>query len=418
MDFTEILRLDFGDADALARGEGVRSQEPMIESTEHGAKILVAEDQPEVQHALQLLLKMDGHHVELASSPDEALASVASADFDLLLIDLNYHRDTTSGAEGLKLLSDLRAMRYDRPVVAMTAWGSIDLAVEAMQNGACDFVQKPWDNQHLLRVVNKHVEAGRQQRKTVRRKLLELQDAVAVQRRLMPSQFPTLPGMTIAAECHPAGDMGGDYFDVFRMGQKIGICVADVVGKGFAAALMMSNLQAAVKVLAADWVAPSDLCARVNELVCRNGTDGKFISFFYALLDPQNATLTYCNCGHNAPIVHSSNGSVSRLEAGGTLLGLNCHEAYAEAEMKLSPGDRLVLFTDGMPEAGASREDEYGEERMIELIQKSARSDSAQSLLQTLLQDVASHCGEQYEDDLTCVVISMDDVVPTRAHAS
>ena len=201
-----------------------------METTSLAASVLVAEDQPEVQHALQLLLKMAGHRVELASSPDEAMAAVHREVFDLLLVDLNYHRDTTSGDEGLKLLEDLRTLRYESPVVAMTAWGSIDLAVEAMHRGACDFVQKPWDNDHLLRIVNKHVESGRTQRRNRRRQQLEMQDAVAVQRRLLPRDLPSFPGLSIAGECRPAGDMGGDYFDVFSMGKKLGICIADVIG--------------------------------------------------------------------------------------------------------------------------------------------------------------------------------------------
>lgn len=372
------------------------------------AFVLVAEDQPEIQHAIQLLLKMEGHRVELASSPDEAMAAIAHNQFDLLLLDLNYHRDTTSGDEGLKLLEDLRAMRYPAPVVAMTAWGSIDLAVEAMHRGACDFVQKPWDNDHLLRIVNKHVEAGRVQRRTRRRQQLEIQDAVDIQRRLMPRDLPKLPGLSIAGECRPAGDMGGDYFDVFTMGKKIGICIADVIGKGLPAALIMSNLQAGVKVTAAEWVGPAELCGRVNELICKNGASDKFISFFYAVLDPETRHIQYSNCGHNPPILWHTNGAIERLDVGGTLLGLRCEERYSEGHVDLAAGDRLVLFTDGISEAGMSTDNEYGEQRIIELLQNGS-PEGARSFLDMLLRDVGAHCDQKFDDDVTCVVVAADD---------
>ena len=388
-----------------------------METTSLAASVLVAEDQPEVQHALQLLLKMAGHRVELASSPDEAMAAVHREVFDLLLVDLNYHRDTTSGDEGLKLLEDLRTLRYESPVVAMTAWGSIDLAVEAMHRGACDFVQKPWDNDHLLRIVNKHVESGRTQRRNRRRQQLEMQDAVAVQRRLLPRDLPSFPGLSIAGECRPAGDMGGDYFDVFSMGKKLGICIADVIGHGLPAALMMANLQAAVKVTAAEWLSPSDLCSRVNELVCKNGADDKFISFFYAVLDPQTRKLNYSNCGHNAPILCHNDGSIERLAQGGTLLGLRSDERFHEGSLNLVALDRLVLFTDGIPEAGTSNENEYGELRIIELMKTRGASDHARELLDALLHDVSTHCNQQFDDDITCVVIAAGEFVAETLQA-
>ena len=379
-----------------------------MEAMSLGAAVLVAEDQFEVQHALQLLLKMAGHQVELASSPAEAMAAVGKQEFDLLLIDLNYHRDTTSGDEGLKLLEDLKAIGCESPVVAMTAWGSIDLAVEAMHRGAVDFVQKPWDNDHLLRTVTKHVENGRASRRMRRKQRMEIQDAIAVQRRLMPRDLPSLPGLTIAGECRPAGDMGGDYFDVFTMGKKLGICIADVVGKGLPAALMMSNLQAAVKVTAAEWLGPAELCERVNELICKNGASDKFISFFYAVLDSQSRQLHYSNCGHNAPILCHSDGTIERLDAGGTLLGLRSNERFAAGTIEFAPGDRLVLFTDGITEAGTSDENEYGEQRVIDLMKTRGAPDSARELLEALLRDVSLHCNQKFDDDVTCVVVSAE----------
>src|SRR3979490_19410 len=127
--------------------------------------ILIADDQTHVIEALRLLLKGEGYRTESASSPAAVLASVESRTFDCILMDLNYARDTTSGAEGLDLLSRLLSMDTTAPVIVMTAWGSVDLAVEAMRRGARDFIQKPWENARLLSIVRTQMELAQALRK-------------------------------------------------------------------------------------------------------------------------------------------------------------------------------------------------------------------------------------------------------------
>ncbi len=124
-------------------------------------RVLIADDQPDVREALKLLLKAEGYQTEAVSSPRGVLAAVESGEFDVILMDLNYARDTTSGQEGLDLLMQLQASDPLLPVVVMTAWASVDLAVEAMRRGARDFVQKPWENARLLAVVRTQTALGR-----------------------------------------------------------------------------------------------------------------------------------------------------------------------------------------------------------------------------------------------------------------
>ena len=133
-----------------------------------GARVLLADDQPDVLQALRLLLKSEGCRIETATSPAAVLAAVEAQDFDVALIDLNYTRDTTSGAEGLSLLSRLQALDTPMPVVVMTAWGTVEVAVDAMRRGARDFIQKPWDNERVLAVVRTQVELGRALRRSQR----------------------------------------------------------------------------------------------------------------------------------------------------------------------------------------------------------------------------------------------------------
>ena len=132
------------------------------------ARVLLADDQPDVLQALRLLLKAEGCEIETTSSPAALLAAAEAREFDVALIDLNYTRDTTSGAEGLSLLSRLQSLDTPMPVIVMTAWGTVDLAVEAMRRGARDFIQKPWDNERLLAVVRTQVELGRALRRSQR----------------------------------------------------------------------------------------------------------------------------------------------------------------------------------------------------------------------------------------------------------
>jgi DNA-binding NtrC family response regulator len=124
-------------------------------------RLLAADDQPDVLEALRLLVKREGYDMAAATSPRQVLEAVRGHDFDVVLIDLNYATDTTSGAEGLELLADLKRLDPPLPVVVMTAWGSIELAVEAIRRGAGDFVEKPWENARLLSVLRTQVELGR-----------------------------------------------------------------------------------------------------------------------------------------------------------------------------------------------------------------------------------------------------------------
>jgi DNA-binding NtrC family response regulator len=130
------------------------------------SRILIADDQPDVLEALRILMKAEGFEAQTASSPTEVTKAVEKGDFDLALIDLNYTRDTTSGKEGLDLLSTLRDLDGTLPVVVMTAWGSVEGAVEAMRRGARDYIEKPWDNERLLTTIRTHVELGRALRRS------------------------------------------------------------------------------------------------------------------------------------------------------------------------------------------------------------------------------------------------------------
>ena len=364
-------------------------------------RTLIADDQPDVIEALRLLLKREGYQIEAANSPRAVLERLESRDFDLLLMDLNYARDTTSGEEGLDLLARIRRLDSALPVVVMTAWGSVPLAVEAMRRGAQDFVQKPWDNSQLLSTLRHQIDVGAMARAAGRQ---EIEDAIATQHALLPQQIPQLPGFDFAVAWTPAGQMSGDYLDLIRLGgRRLAIGVGDVVGKGLPAALLMSNLQAAVRALAADVISPEKLIARVNRLVSANTAAQKFITLFYGVLD--GCRLTYTNAGHNAPMVVRANGEHMRLDAGGVVLGVFPDWSYRQAQIEVAPGDRLLLFSDGITEAENAAGAQFGEDRLLDLLVRN-RSLDATSLRRKIMAAVADFAGGALQDDATLVVIS------------
>src|SRR3954467_14498547 len=131
-------------------------------------RVLVADDQPDVLEAMRLLLKGHGYETEAVTSPNAVLAALDKRDYDALLLDMNYTRDTTSGREGLDLLNKLQSLEPHMPVIVMTAWGSIDGAVEAMRRGARDYIEKPWDNARLMAILGTQIELGRALRRAQR----------------------------------------------------------------------------------------------------------------------------------------------------------------------------------------------------------------------------------------------------------
>jgi phosphoserine phosphatase RsbU/P len=369
-------------------------------------RILIADDQHDLIDALRLLLKGEGIEVSAASSPDAALTALAAGPFDLLLMDLNYTGDTTSGREGIDLLSRVQAIDSLLPVIVMTGWGSVDLAVEAMRRGVRDFVQKPWDNQQLLATLRAEIDEGRAKRHRLALEQRELDEARRIQRKLLPASMPQIEGWEIAASWQPASGVGGDCYDAITFGAtRLGLSIADVVGKGIPAALLMSNLQAAVRAFATATAQPAEICQQVNRILCGHIAEGRFISFFYCLLDDEVARLTYANAGHYPPVLARANGTVERLGIGGAVLGVFPDGVYEQGEVALREGDRLVFYTDGITDVTNASDEEFGEPRLVDLIVEN-RACSAPALQARLADAVANFSNDRLQDDATLIVLA------------
>lgn len=233
----------------------------------------------------------------------------------------------------------------------------------------------------------------------------ELERAREIQQGLLPKQIPQVPGFEIAGAWEPARVVGGDYFDVIKLGEsRVGICIADVVGKSVSAALLMANVQATVRAFAADAASPAWLCSRVNSVLCNNIATGKFVTLFYGVLDAERRTLEYTNAGHLRPILVGAQHSAQALDNGGALLGVFPEWKYEDSVAQLGPGDRLLLFTDGITEAAKPDGEEFGEERLIQIAARGQRS--AAELKEDVLTQVREFCNSQLADDATLIVIA------------
>jgi sigma-B regulation protein RsbU (phosphoserine phosphatase) len=368
-------------------------------------RVLIADDQPHILVALEMLLKASGFSTEVVTDPGCVLRAMEREQFDAVLMDLNYTRGTVGGKEGLDLVSQIRSVDGLLPVVVMTAWSSVDLAVEAMRRGASDFVQKPWENHELLQKLQNQLSVARAQRRVQRLREEELRDAREIQESLLPKEMPEVPGYEIAAITQPLKFVGGDYYNVMPVSDRETLfCIADVAGKGMPAALLMSSLHAALKPLMSQRLAPAELCHRLNRILCDFTPVGKFCSFFYGVLDSVQNRLTYCNAGHNPPLLVGARGRVAELSAGGAVLGQFPHWIYEQSELQMSADDKLILFTDGLVEASGSDEVPFGEERVIRVVRENEGT-SARELMRLLIAAASNHCGEHFQDDASLIVL-------------
>jgi len=389
--------------------------QPTVRSS--SGRVLVADDQPHILAALEILLNSQGYQTRAACDPDSVLAALQEETFDAVLMDLNYTRDTTGGAEGLGLVSRIRSLDQTIRLIVMTAWGSVDLAVEAMRRGASDFVQKPWSNSLLLEKIREQVDCCWALRSSQRQQEEEELEAREIQQSFLPSVLPNVPGYDISATMQPARFVGGDYYDVARITDtKTVFCVADAAGKGLPAALLSSNLQAVVKSLIRDGIRPREVCSRTNRILFDIMPENKFVSFFYGVLDSTTNRLTYCNAGHNPPLLVRSDGDVSTLKSSGAVLGQFFDWPYEQTDLQFERGDTLLLFTDGVVEACDEQEQPFGEERLLQLTRELAKNGaSAHSIQGALLQAVSRHCGGKFQDDATLIVLQRERDTAARS---
>jgi serine phosphatase RsbU (regulator of sigma subunit) len=236
----------------------------------------------------------------------------------------------------------------------------------------------------------------------------EMEVARGIQMELLPKTFPNVPGLDVFAFSVPARHVGGDCYDIIDLGDgHLAITIGDVAGKGTPAAILMANVQAAVRALSESGVPATSLIEKVNSLVHRTTEDSAFITFFYCVLNTRTGGLSYVNAGHNPPCVLRANGTKEYLDRGGVVIGVIPGTTYEEGNTLLRPGDSVVLYTDGITEATNLRDEMYGEARLEEVL-AAHRHASAREIEEQVYTNVKDFTeGAAQADDLTMVVVKM-----------
>jgi serine phosphatase RsbU (regulator of sigma subunit)/catechol 2,3-dioxygenase-like lactoylglutathione lyase family enzyme len=319
------------------------------------------------------------------------------------------------GRRGVRFLTAprLRRIKYDPETQAAHAGDAMLLGEQTPIWGGVFARFRDIDgNSFSLVSFDEVTQAVEAQRRTMatkleseRRATRELEIAKEVQARLFPQTQPQLRTLDYAGVCIQARQVGGDYYDFLDLGpERLGLVIGDISGKGIAAALLMANLQANLRsqcAIALDQ--PQRLLRAVNQLFCENTPDGAFATLFFAEYDDGARRLRYANCGHLCGLLLRSDGSLERLDSTGTVLGIFKKWDCAIGERQLGPGDSLALYTDGITEAFDGRGEEFGEERLIEVLQRK-REMCSQDLLAAIVAEVRKHSPHEQNDDITLIV--------------
>ena len=338
---------------------------------------------------------------------------VKHPDIEIILSDINMPE-----MDGLTLLAKLNEMRNPAlKVIMVSAYGDMGNIRQAMNNGAFDFATKPIDLDDLSVTIEKAIEqieyVHQSQAEHSQLELLKGDLAVAseIQQAILPSVFPPFPELAaqidIAASMTPAKDVGGDFYDFFRIDDdRIGFVMADVSGKGIPAAIFMAVSRTLIRATGIRGGAPSECISYSNRLLSEESVDCMFVTVFYGILNVTTGEVTYCNAGHNPPYVLKRNGEVSMVPlTNDPMVGAINGVDYHDGKLQLEKGDKLVLFTDGVTEAINPAFEAYGEGRLEQTL-AATTSQNCQQTVDNIKASVSAFAGEaDQSDDITTLAL-------------
>ena len=376
-------------------------------------KILVVDDEPDLEHLVRQRMRREirsgTYSFMFAQNGVEALEVLnEEQDIDMVLSDINMPR-----MDGLTLLEQIPKVDPNIRSVIVSAYGDMKNIRTAMNRGAFDFITKPIDFEDMKVTIQRtlhHLELWREALDS-RDKLVALQNELSVankmQQSILPTSFPEGSGFEIFGSMKPARDVGGDFFDVLSLDNgRIGLVVADVSDKGVPAALFMMSSRTLLKGSAIGLDSPGKVLSEVNQLLQEENDAAMFVTVFYATFDPKSGELAYANGGHNTPLVVHADGSSTVIPpTGGIALGVVPDFTFEESSMTLQPGERVVLYTDGVTEAENDQGDQFELERLCEIFTNGAPMD-ARATNEAVLAAVEAFAGDAPQfDDVTCLTL-------------
>ena len=387
------------------------------------ANLLIVDDKPANLRLLTAMLVEQGYKVRSAINGPLALTATRAAPPDMILLDINMpEMDGYEVCERLKADKDSR----DIPIIFISALDETEDKVKAFTIGGVDYITKPFQLEEVLARVETHLTLRRLQKQLQdanKRFEQELALAGEVQASFLPSELPEIPGWQLTAMLEPAREMSGDFYDVIPLPNgRWGLVVADVTDKGTGAALYMALSRTVIRTYAVEYDTQPELAlGAAHRRILEDTNTNQFVTVFYGVLDPATGTLTYCNAGHNPPYLFSAtsprrggsaqNGTeIQELDNTGLPLGQRMFKnvTWERRQVQLTPGDVLVLYSDGIPEAQDLREDFFEEERLIEVAQANLRH-SADDMQEAIITQVREFTGDAPQsDDITLMVLVRD----------
>ena len=344
----------------------------------------------------------------------EALTVMAeNPDIEIVLCDINMPE-----MDGLTLLAKVNEMRNPAlRVIMVSAYGDMRNIREAMNKGAFDFATKPIDMEDLSRTIEKAIEQihyvhETQEEHTELVSLKEdLTSASEIQQYFLPRQFPPFPEISdkldIYASMEAAKDVGGDFYDFFRVdADHIALVIADVCGKGIPAALFMAASQMIIHSKGTQCTSAAECLTEANKLLSLYSVDDMFVTVFYAIYNTSTGHLVYCNAGHNPPRVLRANGTMEALPRHRNLfMGALKDAVYKEDTLQLGHGDALVMYTDGVTEAKNQKRDEFGTERLDAML-SSLSGKSSRQIIEAVKAGITDFVADaEQHDDITMLVL-------------
>jgi phosphoserine phosphatase RsbU/P len=371
--------------------------------------ILIVDDTPTNIGVISGALR-DSYKTKVATNGAKALAIAAEEEKpDLILLDV-----MMPGMDGYEVCSRLKADQFTReiPVIFLTGQTSAEDETKGFDVGAVDYIHKPFSPAVVKARVRSHIFL-REARAQLAKQLLdinaELEMARQIQLSILPHTLPKLEGLDIAARFLPMTSVAGDFYDFIAIDDKrLGILIADVSGHGLPSALIASMLQVALTAQGAYASEPAKVLSGLNRALCGKFTHN-FVTAAYAYVDLQNNFLRYAGAGHPPLLLsRASSGKAGKVLENGLILGMFPEATYEALELRLEPGDRIVLYTDGILEAANPAQEQYGADRFMRFMENntSLRADQFADAFLLEISRWSEQSPEQgQQDDITLLVI-------------
>ena len=380
-------------------------------------KILSVDDEQDMEILLtqyfRRKIKRGEYQFTFARNGVEALQLLlAQHDFDIILSDINMPE-----MDGLTLLTRINEMR--NPVlkcIVVSAYGDMENIRTAMNRGAFDFTTKPINLEDMELTIEKAIEQinfiknAQSEHSQLASIQSDLKIANEIQQTILPKKFPPWPDILsfdIYASMRAAAYVGGDFYDFFLIdSDRLGFVIADVSGKGIPAAIFMAISRTVIRAIALTENSASACMTRSNLILCQESVNDMFVTAFYGILNIRSGIITYCNAGHNPPIIIRGDNQADFVPlTRDCILGAIANAAYHEKELRMNPGDALLLYTDGVTEAMNHQSELYGTDRLLALCRLQAGIPPGETVSQVSAEIDVFTQGAVQSDDITMLGI-------------